>query len=689
MPNDLLLEIGTEEIPAGFIPGALSALEDMAGKALDDARLTHGAVRAMGNPRRLVLHVGDVAGQQPDSVRVVTGPSRKAAFDDAGNPTRAAAGFAKGQGVEVSSLTVQTTDKGEYVAATIEEKGQDAAVVLAALLARLILSLPFPKSMRWGDKEIRFVRPIHWILALLGSDVVHFEAGGIKSGNISRGHRFMSPGAFLVKDFSSYMHQTKDNYTIVDQDVRREMVRAQVEAAAVAMGAKVLPDEGLLSEVSCLVEYPVAVTGSFDKGFLELPREVLVNSMREHQRYFALVGADGRLMPNFITISNTRAEDMEVVRAGNERVLRARLSDAKFFFEEDMKRPLEDRVKDLKKVVFQEKLGTTYDKVQRVTHLAEYAALALYKDKETARLAKRAAHLCKADLVTGMVYEFPNLQGIMGAEYARRQGEKEEVARAIVEHYMPRFSGDDAPSTPAGTAVSVADKMDTIAGIFSAGKPPTGSEDPYALRRQALGIIAIIYKGGHRTSLKALIAKAIELLKVADGEKEKLSDEVLEFFRSRVQNQLTTEGFLYDTVDAVLAREFDDIIDARDRVAALSEFRKAEGFAAFIIAFKRVANIIPEGFSGRLDPAALKETAEKELYGHYNDIKDEVHSLTGSGRYGEALQRIALVRPYVDKFFDGVMVMDKDTAVKDNRLALLSLLAGMFFGLADLKKIAV
>ncbi len=689
MPKELLIEIGTEEIPAGFIPGALSAFEELAGKAFGDARLTHGLMRAMGNPRRLVLHVKDLSDRQPDSVRVVVGPSKKAAFDDAGNPTKAAAGFAKGQGVDVSSLTLQTTDKGEYVAATIEEKGQDTIEALAALLPKLILSVPFPKSMRWGDKDIRFARPIHWILALFGSEVVHFEIGGIKSSNLSRGHRFMSPGAFLVKDFVSYMHQTKDNYVVVDQDVRRDMVRSQVEEKAALTGAKVLPDEGLLNEISFLVEYPVAVLGSIDKEFLELPKEVLVNSMREHQRYFALEDVNGRLTPNFITISNTKAEDMEVVRAGNERVLRARLSDAKFFFEEDMKRPFEDRVKDLKKVLFQEKLGTTYDKVQRVTHLAEFAAETLYKDKDTARLAKRAAHLCKADLVTSMVYEFPNLQGIMGAEYARRHGEKEEVAKAIVEHYMPRFSGDDVPATPAGTAVSLADKMDTIAGIFSVGKSPTGSEDPYALRRQALGIIAIIYKGGHRTSLAALIAKAVELLKVKEDATERLLGDILEFFRQRVNNQLVSEGFLYDTVDAVLAREFDDIIDARERVAALSAFRKEDGFGPFITAFKRVANIIPEGFSGKLDHAILKEPAEKELCDHYNAIKDEVRSMMGSGDYLGALNRIAEVRPYVDKFFDDVMVMDKDEAVKNNRLALLGLLAGMFFGLADLKKIAV
>ena len=689
MPKDLLLEIGTEEIPAGFVPNALKAMEEIAGRMLSGARLEHSGMSAMGNPRRLVLRVTGISDRQPDAVRVVMGPPKRAAFDDAGIPTKAAIGFAKGQGVEVSALSVTATDKGDYVSATIEEKGAEAGAVLSELLPRLITSIPFPKSMRWMDREVRFARPIHWLLAILGGEVVHFDLDGIKSGNLSRGHRFMSPGAFRVKDFENYIHQTRDNFSIVDPDIRREMIRAQIKSIADSLGAEVLPDEGLVEETAFLVEYPIAVLGGFDRGFLTLPKEVLVNSMREHQRYFALIDKNGTLFPNFITISNTKAEDMEVVRAGNERVLRARLSDAKFFFEEDMKRKLADRVDDLKKVLFQEKLGTTWEKVQRIIGLAEYIAGSFYNDAAVTDTAKRAAYLCKADLVTGMVYEFPNLQGIMGGEYARRTGEKEEVARAIVEHYMPRFSGDDVPSTPAGIAVSVADKIDTIAGIFSVGKAPTGSEDPYALRRQALGIIAIIYKGRIRTSLKALIAKAVGQLSVPEGGREKLEGDILDFFRLRVSNQLTSEGYQFDIVDAVLAREFDDIIDVRERVEALSRFRDMGEFLPFMSAFKRVANIIPEGFTGRLDEALLKDDAEKELYGHYIEIKGDVSGMLDARRYLDALNKIAAVRPYVDSFFDKVMVMDKDEAVKNNRLSLLSLLAAMFFRLADLKKIVV
>lgn len=689
MPKELLLEIGTEEIPARFIPGALKALEELADKALTAARLGHGEARGIGNPRRLALHVKDVAERQPDAVRVTLGPSKAVAYDTEGKPTKAAAGFARSQGVDVDKLTVSVTDKGEYVSATVEEKGADAGDVLSEVLPKLILSIPFPKSMRWMDREIRFVRPIHWILAVLGGEVVPFEIDGIRSGYLTRGHRFMSPGVFGVGGYDSYIHQTRDNFTIVDQDVRREMVRSQIGQAASFAGARVLPDEGLLEEISFLVEYPVAVLGGFEKTFLSLPREVLVNSMREHQRYFALTNAEGYLMPYFITISNTKAEDMDVVRAGNERVLRARMSDAKYFFETDMKRSLAGRVDDLKRVLFQKELGTVYEKTMRVVGLAEYVARAFYGDTAVEEAAERAALLCKADLVTSMVYEFPNLQGTMGCEYARRTGEKDDVAKAIAEHYMPRFSGDDVPATPAGTAVSVADKMDTIAGIFSIGKTPSGSEDPYALRRQALGIIAMIYKGGHRSSLTALIGKAVELIGVTEEKRPGLEAEILDFFRARVSNQLTSEGFLYDIVDAVLARDFDDIIDARARVAALSAFRGEDEFASFITAFKRVANIIPEEFSGTLDGSLLREQAEKDLHAHYLDVKDDVFGMIAKGEYGKALKNIAAIRPYVDKFFDEVMVMDKDILVRNNRLTLLGLLAGMFFHVADLKRIVV
>jgi len=689
MSKELLLEIGTEEIPARFIPAALDALRELAAKALKEARLTHGDISAMGNPRRLFLAVNEVQAKQPDAVKEVTGPPKKAGYDADGNPTKAALGFAKSAGVDVSELRTVNTDKGEYIAAVIEEKGRKADEVLAELLPGMVLSIPFPKSMRWMDGEIRFARPIHWIMCVLGGEVVNFELDGVKSSNLSRGHRFMSPGAFTVNDLSSYVHQTRDNYTILDPAVRREMVENQIQELADSVGGEVLPDAGLLEEVSNLVEYPVAVLGNIDKKFLHLPKDVLVHSMREHQRYFSLIDKDGFILPYFITVSNTMAEDMDVVRVGNERVLRARLSDAKFFFDEDIKHKLDDKVKELKRVVFQEKLGTTYDKVQRVKHMAGYVGGLIADNDQVVKDARRAAQLCKADLLTNMVTEFAELQGITGAEYAIRQGERPEVAAAIREHYMPRYSGDDLPASTAGAALSIADKMDTIAGIFSVGKSPTGSEDPYALRRQALGIIAMIYKKDLRISLVGLIAEAVGQLKDIEVPAGELRDRILDFFRQRVANQLTGEGYEYDTVDAVLAREFDDIHDARRRVVQLSEFRKQDGFEPFIIAFKRVANIIPDDFEGRLDEKILTDDSEVALYKSFKGIRDDVQGLTDEGRYADALNKIATIRPAVDKFFDDVLVMDKDESLKNNRLSLMHAMEGMFMRIADLTKIVV
>jgi glycyl-tRNA synthetase beta chain len=689
MSKELLLEIGTEEIPARFIPPALENLKEIVEKTLREARLKHGEITVMGNPRRLFISVDGVQAKQPDAVNEITGPPKKAGYDADGNPTKAALGFAKSAGVDVSSLKIVSTDKGEYVAAVVEEMGRDAAEVLAEALPDKILSIPFPKSMRWMDRDIRFARPIHWILCILDGEVVPFEIDGIKSGNLSRGHRFMSPGAFTVDGLSSYMHQTRDNYTILDPAVRREMVENQIHELADSVGGEVLPNPGLLEEVSNLVEYPVAVLGNIDKKFLHLPKDVLVHSMREHQRYFSLIDKDGFILPQFITISNTKAEDMDVVRVGNERVLRARLSDAKFFFDEDIKHKLDDKVRELKRVVFQEKLGSTYDKVQRVKHMAGYVAGVIADTEHTVKDARRAAQLCKADLLTHMVTEFAELQGITGAEYAIRQGENPEVAAAIREHYMPRYSGDALPESQTGTALSIADKIDTIAGIFSVGKTPTGSEDPYALRRQALGIVAMIYKKGLRLSLVDLIAEAVGQLKDLDMSPDELRGRILDFFRQRVANQFTAEGYEYDTVDAVLAREFDDIHDARERVAQLSEFRKQDGFEPFIVAFKRVANIIPDGFEGSLDEKKLVENAEIELCGSFKGIRDDVHGLTDSGRYAEALEKIATVRPAVDKFFDDVLVMDKDESIKNNRLSLMHAIEGMFMRIADLTKIVV
>ncbi len=475
--KELLLEIGTEEIPAGFIPQALHDLENLVRKELETNRIDFENVRSLGTPRRLVLFVESVSERQRDWEEKKIGPSRQAAFDKDGNPTRAAIGFAKGQSVPVESLQVVQTEKGEYVCATKKEAGKPTADLLPLLFPRMILSIPFQKSMRWADVPIRFVRPIHWILALFGGETIPFEIGNVRSGNVTYGHRFMRPGAIPVEGFQDYLKKTREAFVLVDPGERKKKIEEEMAREETTLSGQVLKDEELLDEVSFLVEYPVALCGGFDSKFLSLPAEVLIHSMKEHQRYFPIVDRQGRLLPQFICISNIAPADPKVVIKGNERVLRARLADAAYFFQEDMKVPLEKRVEQLKQVVFQAKLGTSYEKMSRFRQLASWIAERI--DPALKGAVERAAFLCKADLVTGMVGEFPKLQGIVGREYARLSGEKTEVAEAIHEHYLPAFAGDRLPGSPIGDIVSMADKMDTIVGCFGVGLAPTGTADPF------------------------------------------------------------------------------------------------------------------------------------------------------------------------------------------------------------------
>ncbi|HEX9080489.1 MAG TPA: glycine--tRNA ligase subunit beta, partial [Desulfuromonadaceae bacterium] len=483
--KELFLEIGSEEIPAGFIPRAMAEMEAIITRELTNARLSFGEVKTLGTPRRLALVVKDIPAVQPDAEITATGPSKKAAFDADGKPTKAAEGFARGQGVDVSQLKVVTTEKGEYIAVTRQETGRPTHLILAEILPRLVTEIPFKKSMRWGDLDVRFARPIHWIVALFDGSVVPFSFGTVESGTISRGHRFMANTPFPVRDFAHYLEECERHFVIPDPERRREIIRRETHRVAEAFGGRLLPDEGLLEEVTYLAEYPSAVAGAFPAEFLKVPKEVLITSMRSHQRYFSIVDGQGRLMPGFITINNTLTEDPQVVVKGNERVLRARLSDARFFFEEDRKVKLATRVESLKSVVYQQKLGTSYEKMERFRTLAEDLAGQLnpaVKDK-----VGEAAYLCKADLVSGMVGEFPEVQGIMGREYALLEGIDPAVASAIAEHYMPTQAGGELPASDIGALVSIADKLDTICGCFGVGLIPTGSADPYALRRSALG----------------------------------------------------------------------------------------------------------------------------------------------------------------------------------------------------------
>ncbi len=687
MAKEFLLEIGTEEIPSRFVQPALEKMKELFVLLLASGRVaSRGELRAFGTPRRLVLYAPELEDRQADVSKEAIGPPKKVAFDAEGKPTKAALVFADKNNVSVDSLTIKSTEKGEYIAARIDEKGGDTDAWLRQALPGFILSIPFPKTMRWMDKDIRFGRPIHWVLALLGGSVVDFDLDGIKSGNLSRGHRFMSPGAFLVKDFKSYASQLEPNFVVIDPEVRKQRIIKQTGELAKSAGGSVLDDPGLVDEVTNLVEYPVPVMGAFNRDFLRIPKEVVITAMREHQRYFTVVDSNGGLLPHFITISNTRSEDMQVIRSGNERVLAARLSDAAYFFDHDVKIHLADRVEGLKKVTYQEKLGTLHDKMERVKADSAYLA-GLFK--ADAKICERAAHLCKADLLTGVVGEFPKLQGVMGRQYALLSGEEAGVAEAIFEHYLPRFAGDALPKSIEGMCVGIADRADTIVGCFSAGLIPSGSEDPYGLRRQSVAIMNMLFERGFRLSLRELIARAVSGYGLKKNEREKVEAGTLDFFRQRLAGILLTEGLRPDVVDAALSVDFDDPLSGREKVRALEAMRTSEDYQPLITALKRAGNILPKKYEGSVKKSLLKLDEEKALFAAFSEIRGRVEEKTKKLDFRGALADIASLRKAVDAFFDRVMVMDKDVDIKNNRLALLAGITGLFSGIADFSRLAL
>lgn len=686
MSKELFLEIGTEEIPAGFLPRAMAELDGLIRKELEGERISFGEVLTMATPRRLVLAVRDVAERQADANLTALGPARGIAFDTAGKPTKAAEGFARGQGVDVADLQLVSTDKGEYVAVVKQESGRPTPDLLAEILPRLIGAIPFRKSMRWADLEVRFARPIHWIVALFDGQVVPFAFGAVASGSQSRGHRFMANSTFPVRDLAHYLDECERHFVIPDPVRRREIIRREVEATAHTAGGTILPDEGLLEEVTFLVEYPSVVKGGFATVFLDVPKEVLITSMRSHQRYFSIVDRDGKLLPNFITVNNTLATDPAVVVKGNERVLRARLSDARFFFEEDKKVPLAQRVEALKEVVYQQKLGTSFEKMERfraiASSLAEQLRPAL-RDK-----IERVAYLCKADLVTGMVGEFPEVQGIMGREYALLQGEDPEVAAAIAEHYLPTQAGGDLPASDSGAIVSIADKLDTICGCFGVGLIPTGSADPYALRRSTIGIISIILGKGYPLSLAALVNRSIDLLqKKLTRPRDEVVSDVLSFFQGRFVN-LMADRYPADVVEAVVAVSCDNLNGAAARIEALAEFKGRSDFAPLAVAFKRVCNIVKEPVTTGVDSSLFQDDAERGLYQAYQEVAGAIEAKVRDGDYLAALAVIASLKDEVDRFFEGVMVMAEDQRVRTNRLSLLQEIKGLFRDIADFARLA-
>jgi glycyl-tRNA synthetase beta chain len=686
MALELFLEIGTEEIPAGFIPKAMTEMEALIRKELQGAHISFGEVRTMATPRRLSLVVQHVAVEQPTREMKTLGPAKNVAFDADGRPTKAAEGFARSQGIDASSLQIGDTERGPYIFAVKKVVGRPTAELLGDILPRLINNIPFKKSMRWGDLDVRFVRPIHWIVALFGGTVVPFTFGNIESGCVSRGHRFMANNPFPVRDFAHYLAECERHFVITDPESRKEIIRIEIERVARNAGGSVLPDDELLEQVAFLVEYPSAICGTFSPEFLVVPKEVLITSMRTHQRYFSLVDEQERLLPAFITITNTLAEDPSVVVRGNERVLRARLSDARFFFDEDKKVPLEKRVESLKNVLYHAKLGTSHEKMERFRALAE--ALTEELRPKLRGKVSRAAYLCKADLVTGMVGEFPEVQGVMGREYALLDGEDPEVCQAIYEHYLPTQAGGELPASDIGAFVSVADKLDTVCGCFGIGLIPTGSADPYALRRATIGIITIILDKEYRLSLSKVINLALDLLQnKLTASREKVYTDILEFFKGRFVNLLAGE-YPADAIAAAVYAGFDELVDVKARIAALAEFKNRPDFVPLAVAFKRACNIVKEPVTVAIDEALFQEDAERELYRAYKDVNAIVITFAEKGDYLAALAGIATLKGNVDAFFDKVMVMAGDERLQYNRLALLSAISRLFNNIADFSKIS-
>ena len=684
MSKDLLLEIGTEEIPAHAMPGMLRELGENAKKALKELRLAHGAVRTLGTPRRLALIVEGLAEKQEDVAEEKRGPSVQVAFDADGKPTKAAQGFARGQGVQAEALVT----KDGYVYALVQETGERTEKVLEKMLPELIVGLSLPNSMRWGDLDFRFIRPLRWLVALYGEQVVPFELARVKSSNTSRGHRFLSTGDFTIQDAAHYEEACEKAFVIVDPARRKTEIEEGLVKEAKAHGgiAEITPN--LLEEVLYLVEYPTALSGSFEDKYLALPPDAVITPMRDHQRYFPVKAADGRLMPLFLTVRNGGAEYLATVQHGNERVLRARLADAQFFFDEDRKKSLEEHMEKLKTVVFQEGLGTVYEKSLRLEKLAAKIAGAIGASEAEKKAAERAARLSKADLVTGMVTEFTELQGVMGKEYARLDGESEDVALAIDEHYMPRFAGDALPKTCAGLVVSLADKMDNIVATFSRGLIPTGSQDPFALRRQALGMVHSIIEAGVTVSLRELVSWTMDLLAIQDAAvREKMQADVADFMRLRLKNVLAEAGIRYDVADAVLG----DIDDVRRVMLAAEAVRAqlaAPDMAAAVKAFVRVANLAAKAEGkARIDEALFETEEEKELMKAYTSAKSAAESLVEAHDYVGIIDDFKDLAEPINAFFDAVMVMAEDADVRRNRLSLLKSIDCLLREVADFSKI--
>lgn len=668
MAKDLLFEIGAEEIPAGFMPNILGQLKQLAETKLNDAHLPFESIATYGTPRRLALIVKGLADTSAEISERHKGPSASIAYDADGNATKAAIGFARGKGLDVADLVVEDG----YIYAETKTAGVPAKDIVTDMLPQLITGLNFPKSMHWGNLDAKFVRPVRWLVALLDEEVIPVEFATVKSGNVTRGHRFLGADEITIKNASSYVDTLKENFVMVDQDARRELISKQLHDIAASKNASIVWDDDLLEEINYLVEWPTALCGGFEESYLALPDAAIITPMKDHQRYFPLVDQEGKLLPMFLTVRNGSDYSIEVVQAGNERVLRARLDDAKFFFNEDRKKPLIDRQDGLTKIVFQEGLGNLADKTERLLKLGRVFGEECGLHEDAAVVLERATELAKTDLTTGMVTEFTELQGVMGKEYALLDGESLEVAEAIFEQYLPRFAGDVLPQTEAGKVLSIIDKVDNIVATFSRGLIPTGSQDPYALRRQTIGILNILLGSEWNISLRPIFKASMELLNVPAEKQDELLGQVEEFFTLRLKNIFLDREVPHHVIDLLLSNNELSVADAEGLVNALLANRIDEN-VELVQAYTRMYNLVKDVEYTGVNSDLLKEDAEKELFEAASKASEASSAAWEAGDYDAVVAVPATLVPAINKFFEDVMVMDKDEAIKANRLQLVRL----------------
>ena len=668
MAKDLLFEIGAEEIPAGFMPNILGQLKQLAETKLNDAHLPFESIATYGTPRRLALIVKGLADTSAEISERHKGPSASIAYDADGNATKAAIGFARGKGLDVADLVVEDG----YIYAETKTAGVPAKDIVTDMLPQLITGLNFPKSMHWGNLDAKFVRPVRWLVALLDEEVIPVEFATVKSGNVTRGHRFLGADEITIKNAASYVDTLKENFVMVDQDARRELISKQLYDIAASKNASIVWDDDLLEEINYLVEWPTALCGGFEESYLALPDAAIITPMKDHQRYFPLVDQNGKLLPMFLTVRNGSDHSIEVVQAGNERVLRARLDDAKFFFNEDRKKPLIDRQDGLTKIVFQEGLGNLADKTERLLKLGRVFGEECGLHEDAAVVLERATELAKTDLTTGMVTEFTELQGVMGKEYALLDGESPEVAEAIFEQYLPRFAGDVLPQTEAGKVLSIIDKVDNIVATFSRGLIPTGSQDPYALRRQTIGILNILLGSEWNISLRPIFKASMELLNVPAEKQDELLGQVEEFFTLRLKNIFLDREVPHHVIDLLLSNNELSVADAEGLVNALLANRIDEN-VELVQAYTRMYNLVKDVEYTGVNSDLLKEDAEKALFEAASKASEASLAAWEANDYTAVVAVPATLVPAINKFFEDVMVMDKDEAIKANRLQLVRL----------------